>query len=334
MNPTELKALIKIRFNSKIKRALHIESSPGVGKTQITAQVAKELGVGFKVIHAPLLQPEDYGLPVPTQDRQDVNFLVSKDKFPIEGSDCPDTGIFLIDELPQADANAQKILANLIQEREIHGKKLKDGWMIISTGNRVGDRSGANRLLSHLKNRITTIPLEPNIDDWTNWALDNNVSVELVSFIRFRPELLNDFDAKNEISATPRAWVEGVAAQLGVIEPSMEHAVFSGDVGEGASAEFLAFLKIYRELPSIESIIMEPKKAKISEKPAVLYAICGALSQKTTADNFDRVMEYIDRLPTEFSVLYVRDAIKKSPDIQTSKAFIKWATKNGKILLT
>jgi ATPase family associated with various cellular activities (AAA) len=334
MKPSDLKSLISTRHVLNVKRPLHIESSPGTGKTQIASQVAKELGIGFIAIHAPLLQPEDYGFPVISADRKDVDFIVSKHKFPIEGSDCPETGIFLIDELAQADSSAQKILRNLIQEREIHGQKLKKGWTVITTGNRAVDRAGANRLLSHMANVLTRVELEASIDDWTNWALENEVKTEVIAFIRFRPNLLNSFDPQNEVNATPRAWVEGVSASLGKVSPNLEFETFKGDVGEGPASEFLGFLKIYRKLPSPDAIIMNPKGIEVPDDPATLYALMGALSHKASPDNFASLMDFVGRVPPEFAVLFVRDALKINPKIQTTKEFITWAAKDGAKLLS
>lgn len=334
MKPSEVKTLIKTRHEKNIKRPLLLESSPGLGKTQIAAQVAKELGIAFKAIHAPLLQPEDYGFPVISKDKTDVDFIVSKNKFPIEGSDSPESGIFLIDELSQSDNSAQKILANLIQEREIHGKRLKSGWSIIATGNRQSDRSGANRILGHLGNRVTRIPLEASLDDWTQWALNNGVSPEVVAFIRFKPDLLSNYEPSNEVNATPRAWCEGVSASLGVIPNELEFQVFSGDVGEGPASEFLAFLKIFRNLPSPDAILLDPKKSKVPTDTATLYALCGALAYRMTPQNFDRGLTYIRRLPPEFSVLFVRDSIAKNQEIASTSSYIDWASKEGAELLT
>lgn len=334
MRPSELKELIKARFSVGMKRPLLVESSPGLGKTQIAAQAASELKVGFKTIHAPLLQPEDYGFPVISKDKTDVDFIVSLEKFPVEGSDCPETGIFLIDEISQADNSAQKILANLIQEREIHGKKLKKGWTIIATGNRQSDRAGANRILGHLGNRLTRVPLEASLDDWTQWALTNNVKSEVIAFIRFRPELLSAYEPNQEINATPRAWVEGVSAALGAISPVLEFPVFSGDVGEGPASEFLAFLKIYRKLPNIDTILLNPKKADVPTDPATIYSVCGAIVSRVTTNNFDKAMTYVRRLPAEYSVLFVKDATAKNPELCHTKEFIDWASKEGAALLT
>lgn len=334
MKPSSLKENIKARFRAGIKRPLLVESSPGLGKTQIAAQAAKELKVGFKVIHAPLLQPEDYGLPVISKDKSTVDFVVSYDKFPLEGSDCEETGIFLIDEISQADNSAQKILTNLVHEREIHGKKLKAGWYIVATGNRQVDRAGANRILGHLGNRVTRLTLEASLDDWTQWALSNDVKPEVIAFIRFRPDLLTAYDANKEASPTPRAWVDGVSDCLGTIDSADEFESFKGDVGEGSAAEFLGFLKIFRNLPSPDSILLDPKKSKVPTDPATLYALCGALAHKSTTGNFDRALTYIRRLPPEFSVLFIRDATGRNQDLLTTKTYIDWASKEGSDLLT
>lgn len=332
MKPIELAKLIKARFLASIKRPVHIEGSPGIGKTQIPGQVATELSaelketIGFKVVHAPLLQPEDYGMPVTSMDRKDVDFVVSKEKFPLVGSDCPDRGLFLIDELPQADTNAQKILRNLIQEREIHGKRIKPNWMILSTGNRTIDRAGANRLLSHLSNVLTRIELEVSIDDWTNWALKNGVKPEVIAFIRFKSALINNFDPQQEINATPRAWVEGVSASLGVVDPSLEFQVFKGDVGEGPAVEFLSFLKVCRKLVSVDTIILNPTGTPVPTETNILYALSGSLAHRVTKDNFGRIMQYVNRIPGEFGLLFIRDAIKMHPEIQESMDYIQWVS--------
>lgn len=335
MKPTEFKELIKSIRKVNGRRAIMVESSPGVGKTQIVAQAAEELEIGFKAIHAPLLQPEDYGMPVIHGPKKDaLKFVVSADKFPLVGSECEEEGIFLIDEMSQADNSAQKILANLVQEREIHGHRLKDGWTIVATGNRQADRSGANRILGHLSNRMTRVPLEVSLDDWTVWALESGVASEVVAFIRFRPELLSNYDAKQEINATPRAWVEGVSERLGKIPSSLEFPVFSGDVGEGPAAELIAFLKVFRSLPNPDAILLNPKKAEVPKDPATLYALTGALVSRVTDSNFGRALEYIKRLPPEFSVLFVKDAMAKCPAVASTKEFTAWAAKEGAALLT
>ncbi len=336
MKPSQLKELISSRHNGNVERAILIQASPGVGKTEIAKQVARELEIGCMVIHAPLLVAEDYGFPVISKDKTNVDFVVSYDKFPLEGSNCPEKGIFLIDELPQADTSGQKILANLVQEREIHGKRLKAGWTILATGNRSVDRAGANRILGHLGNKISRVELEVSLDDWTQWALQNGVHPEVVAFIRFRPAHLNNYDPQQEVNATPRSWVLGVSKCYGVIPKELEFETFKGEVGEGVAAEFMAFLKIYRNMPNPDAILLDPKKAKLpdgKDAAATMYALCGALAHRAKSNNLERALTYIRRMPPEFSVLFMRDAVNRDETLSTTKAYIDWASKEGADLL-
>lgn len=327
MKPSLIASTIEARIKAGIHRAVLLEGPPGGGKTQIVSQIAKRLDMGFMPVHAPLMQPEDYGMPVVNAARDGVKFVVPTEKFPIVGSDCPERGILLLDEVPQADNAGQKILANLTQEREIHGQKLKDGWAIVATGNRMSDRAGANRLLSHFRNRLTTYEYEVDLNDWTIWALDHGVQPEVVQFIRFRPNLLLDFDPQREVNPTPRAWCEGVSAALGVVPDEAEFETFKGDVGEGAAAEFRGFLKIYRKLPNPDAVLMDPKNAEVPTDPATLYALAGAIANRAKRDNFERVITYAERMPAEITVLVVRDSLQRDASITASAAYTRWCAK-------
>lgn len=334
MRPSLISDVLKARFKAGIHRPMYLIGAPGLGKTQIIGQVARELGIGFRALHAPLMQPEDMGMPVVNATRDGIKFVVPTEKFPVEGADCEEMGILLIDELPQADASIQKTLANLMQEREIHGQYLKAGWMIVATGNRASDRAGASRVLTHLMNRMTTYEFDVHLDDWCNWYMAQpDCCVEGISFMRWRPSMLLDFNPQRDINPTPRAWVEGVFASIGQIPVEAEFETFKGDVGEGAAAEFLAFLKIYRELPDVEQLLKEPDKAKVPTESSVLFALSGALAQAATVKNFEAVMKFAARIPPEYVTIIVRDTMRRDPAIQRTPAFLKWVQGPGAKLL-
>jgi len=309
-------------------RTVAIEGAPGGGKTTIVHQAAKALGIPCIERHMPTMLVEDFGIPYPTDNGFEYKL---PDWFPVKGK-SPDEGILLFDDRNQASADLQKVLANICQARTLHGVSIPDGWMVVSTGNRQSDRAGANRVLSHLRNRETVLELDTHLDDWTTWAIDNSIRPEVVSFIRFRPNLLHDFDPQREQNATPRSWAEGVSAVLGTVPDEAEYECFKGAVGEGAAAEFVGFLRIYRKLPNPDTILMNPDTSDVPSDPATLYALSGAIAERCTESNFDRAVTYLERMPPEFSVLAVSNATRRDPELSNTNAFTKWAVNHQQVL--
>lgn len=330
MRAALLKETIKSLF--PIARTLCIEGAPGGGKTTIVHEVAQELDVPCIERHMPTMLVEDFGILFPdgSSDSQRLSYRLP-DWFPVKGK-APERGILLFDDRNQAGPDLQKVLANICQARTLHGVPMPDGWMVVSTGNRQSDRAGANRVLSHLRNRETMLELETHLDDWTAWAINHGVKPEVISFIRFRPGLLHDFDPQRDQNATPRAWVEGVSDVLGTVPAEAEFECFKGAVGEGAAAEFVGFLRIFRKLPNPDAILLNPTTADVPEDPATLYALSGALAQRATESNFERVCQYAERMPPEFSVLTISYAARRNPDLANTQAFVRWSLAHQSVL--
>jgi hypothetical protein len=327
MRATLLKETLK-NLNRK-QRTVCIEGAPGGGKTTIVHEVAQELDIPCIERHMPTMLVEDFGILFPDGDSQ-LHYKLPN-WFPVKGK-APERGILLFDDRNQASNDLQKVLANICQTGTLHGVSMPAGWQVISTGNRQSDRAGANRVLSHLRNRETVLELETHLDDWTSWAIDNNVKPEVISYIRFKPNALHDFDPQRDQNPSPRSWVEGVSDVLGEVPAEAEYECFKGAVGEGYAAEFVGFIRIYRKLPNPDSILLNPKTADVPTDPATLYALSGSIAQRATEGNFDRVTTYAERMPPEFSVLTVSYATRRDPELANTNAFTKWAVNHQEVL--
>ena len=78
---------------------------------------------------------------------------------------------------------------------------------------------------------------------------------------------------------------------------------------------------------------MNPETAPVPSGPAELYALAGALARKATDQTMERLVRYANRLPAEFSVLLMTDAVTRNPEITSTRAWIEWASAHNDVLI-
>jgi len=340
MRPSQIAAALSYLIDANQPVMLH--GSPGVGKSDVVRQIAKQRGIELIDLRLSQLDPVDLR-GVPSVDtKKHITSWNTPSFLPTDGK-----GILFLDEINSAAQATQAAAYQLVLDRKLGDYVMPPGWAIIAAGNRSTDRAIVNQMSTALKNRFTHLNYEVNNDDWCDWALRNNIAVEVLGFIRFRPMLLNEFEQRNESKeekervqrlkdaqafATPRSWefLSKVVQQ----KPSsdIEYELYTGIVGEGAAAEFMGYLKYYRDLPNLDALLMNPGTAKVPEEPATLYALATGLATKATQDNMERVVKYALRLPAEFQVLLMKDAIVRDNDLTQTKSFNAWAIANADVM--
>jgi hypothetical protein len=305
-----------------------ITGRPGIGKSDIVEQVANATGHDLLISHPVVEDPTDSkGLPFPSADGSTARHLPFGDLERAVNSNAP--LIWFLDDLGQASPAVQAAKMQLLLARRVGDHALPDHVTFLAATNRRSDNAGVTGILDPVISRFATVvELEPTIDDWTGWAVRNNVPAELIAFLRFRPDLLSVQKANRDIENTPspRSW-GFVAKTIGVVPKSLELVSYAGSVGEAAATELMSFLQIYRELPSPDAILLSPETAMIPEKPAALYAVSSALAAYSNEGNFDRVLTYTGRMigegHREFAALLARDAVRRTPTLQNTHAFIR-----------
>lgn len=327
MKATNIKKSLRVAI--KTKQPCFLWGAPGIGKSNVVKQVADEQELQLTDVRAVLLDPVDLrGLPHVNGDNR--AHWCTPEFLPREGK-----GILFLDELNAAPQLVQAACYQLVLDRKLGEYTLPDGWVVVAAGNRETDKAVTSRMPSALANRFVHLNFEVDLGDWTQWALNNGIKTEIIAFLRFRPGLLHNFNPSNGEKAfpSPRSW-EFVSNLLSANpEPEIEYELISGTVGEGAAAELLGFLKIFRNLPNPDVVLMSPENAPVPEDPATLYAICGALARKASDNTIDRLCIYANRLPAEFSVLMIRDCVQGCPSVVNSRAFIEWASNHADVLI-
>lgn len=311
-----------------VNRPVYLTSAPGAGKTSVTQQVASDMGMKYIHVHMPTMVVEDFG--VPDMGTKEDTFIY---KLPARWKVDPEVPTLInMDDRGGCDTALQKVVANIIDARELHGHPFPENVAFVSSGNRMEDRAGVNRVLTHLADRETELEFDVNLDDWCQWAVDTGVHPSVISFLRFRPDLLHSFDPQKPKNPTPRSWVKGVSSILDVVSPEAEYDCFKGAVGEGAAAEFTGFRRIERSLPDIDNLLMNPDSVTVPEDAATLYAITGAIAHRVTNASFAKALKFSERMPQEFGALMVSYACRKDESLSSTDAFKQWALANQDVL--
>lgn len=328
MKPSELFSLLARTIAARLP--ILITGAPGIGKSDIVTRAACDAGADLILSHPAVADPTDVkGLPWIVNGA--ASFLPFGELSQALAADRPT--VWFLDDLGQASPAVQASYMQLLLARRVNGHVLSDHVTFVAATNRRTDRAGVSGILEPVKSRFAAIvELAPDLDEWCQWAIGAELPPELIAFLRFQPDLLCKFTASADLtnSPVPRTW-HHVAKLLTCDLPStVRNAAIAGAVGEGAAVEFLAFLRLYESLPSVDAILIDPDSVPVPDKPATLYALSGALAHRTTQQNFGRVGRFAERMVQdgrgEFAALLVRDAITRQPNITQTTAFVKLAT--------
>ena len=309
------------------KRPAFIWGAPGIGKSDTIRSFVQSRGVAYIDFRAIYREPVDMrGIPSVLDGHTVYN---PPAELPQSGE-----GVLCLEELNSAPPATQAACYQLVLDRCIGDYRLPDGWRIFAAGNRESDRGVTFKMPTPLANRFVHLDYEVDLADWSTWAVTHGIRAEVIAFLRFRQELLHNFDPQSASKAfpTPRSWQFVSEILAAGPSPEIEHEIYKGTVGEGAAAEFVGFLRVFRTLPSPDAILMNPAMAEVPTAPATLFALCTALARRATDANFDRIVTYANRMASEFSTCLISDAVRRTPALQSTGAFTTWAATHGTLI--
>jgi len=267
-------------------------------------------------------EPTDLrGVPHVTKDGRTMWAL--PDFLPKDGS-----GILFLDEITSAPPSVQAAAYQLTLTPEDFG--IPSTWMVIAAGNRKSDRGVTFNIAAPLQNRMCDIEIDSTLDDFTNYAVTQDIHPSILAFLRDRPDMLHKFEGGNDIKAfpNPRSWF-AVSDVLELDVPDQDRIeMIRGDIGDEAAGNFEAHLRIWETMPRIDDILAG-KDVPMPTELNVLYCVAMGLAMRVDKSNLDNAWKFIEHLQGDIQTLVMKLAYKRDTTITHAAAFAQWAAKNS-----
>ncbi len=302
MTPHHLREYLETLIHNSLYLSTMIWGAPGIGKSSIVRQIATHNDLGFIDLRLSQLAPTDLrGLPVPSDG---ITRWAVPEFLPASGR-----GILFMDEINMAPPAMQGVAQQLILDRCIGSYQLPEGWFVWAAGNRKEDRASVYDMPSPLANRFIHLTVEPNIENFRQYAFTRGLHEAIVGFIAFRNDLLHKMIPGEPSWPSPRSWE--MASQLHGAGLRIDPAV-----GTAASAEFYAYLDVVGQIPDLDRILAGTQTPEFPAETSLKYAcVMGLVARIKTVDQALCGLNWLVATATaEWTQLFVADLFPQLRD--------------------
>ncbi len=253
---------------------------PGVGKSTMANELAKEMGLPLIDIRLAQADPSEIGgILYPDREKRESVWL----KPSWVPTDKP--AFIFLDEMNAAVTKLhQSIAYQIVLEKRLRDWRFAEGTVVLAAGNLEEDMSIVQPLSQALSNRFVHFVLKVDVDEWLKWAKKAGIVPEIRAYINFRREKSLYNNTGDRAFPSPRSWefasrlIEDVVEEKGVDIAYIEQLVSSA-VGTPEAREFVAFFTTYRKV-DIERLVVKGEIPEIteSEDPSFVHALIFSLA--------------------------------------------------------
>lgn len=336
-------------------RVLHtcnLVSSPGLGKSAILKEIARHWKLKVIDIRLTEYDPTELnGYPFILNPNDEPHLVkaghVPMNTFPTEHDPIPEGykgWLIVLDEFPSAPLAVQAAAYKITLDRMVGSHKLHEKCLIFTAGNKATDKAIVNRMSTAQQSRMSTLHIMAHLETWLEWAERKDatkfgpIDHRVRSFLRWKPDLLHDFDP-NHADLTfpcPRTWHFTSNLSLGNKWEQIRYEklpLLAGTIGHGAARQFHAFTEIFQDLPTIKDIIDAPMMVHLRDEISVHHAAAGLVGHHINPQNAKPLFQFLSRLPADLQTITLRNAIRRDQKLMATPELGQWAAQNAKELI-
>ena len=259
------------------KRPMFLWGPPGIGKSEVVAQITQDLG-GFMIdLRLGQMDPTDIrGIPFYNRELGKMDWAPPIDLPDTELASQYPIVVLFMDEMNSAAPAVQAAAYQLVLNRRIGKYRLPDNVVMVAAGNRESDKGVTYRMPTPLANRFVHVEMRADFATWQEWAVTHGIHKDVVGYLSFAKQDLYDFDAKSSSRAfaTPRSWCfVSELLEDEDLDDTTATDLIAGTIGEGLAVKFQAHRRISGKLPKPEDILSGKEKELQVKEVSAMYSL-------------------------------------------------------------
>lgn len=291
------------------QRPILLIGPPGIGKTAIMSQVARECGVALvsytithhtrqSAIGLPFIEKKNFGGKEYSITEYTMSEIVASIYEKMEATGLKE-GILFIDEINCVSETLAPMMLQFLQGKTFGNQKVPEGWVIVTAGNPPEYNKSVREFDVVTLDRIKKIDVEADFDVWKEYAYQQGIHPAVISYLELRRKnfyrVENTVDGK--IFATARGWEDlsrliqvyeilGKTVDREVVSQYIQHRMIAKDF-----ASYLALYYKYRTDYKVEDILKgkwdsitlgKIRTASLDEHLSIVSLLNGKLSELFT----------------------------------------------------
>lgn len=200
------------------QRPILMLGSPGIGKTQIMEQIARECEIGLvsytithhtrqSAIGLPFISKRQYGDQEFDVTEYTMSEIVAAIYEKMEQTGLSE-GILFLDEINCVSETLAPAMLQFLQCKSFGNHKIPQGWVIVAAGNPPEYNKSVREFDVVTMDRVKKIEVEPDFEVWKEYAYQQGLHGAVVSYLNTRKQnfyqMETTVDGRN--FATPRGW--------------------------------------------------------------------------------------------------------------------------------
>lgn len=304
---------------------LCLVSPPGLGKTEISRQWAKEAGYKAITVSCSTLEPPDAkGFPVTRADK-DGNLRLSFAIPEMWPTDPNEKGVIILEELNRSPQSVMQCILSLTDARRGFDEyTLPPGYIVIANINPDISLYDTSTLDPALKDRFEMFPITFDKKSFLEYIRANTWDASIINFISAdlwkytTPEDIKEGSGMKYVAN--RTWSKVNAVLKSALPDAMEREVFEAILGRTIAAQFYSFR--HDETPVMLSDLTTNLKKSLKKlevwsepkhyKSGLISLTVDDLIANAKDTSVDLVAKVVEVLPVEHSIHLVSEIERKT----------------------